>query len=119
MTKRTQISFRPNGDVWPLIESWAGANGFLHRGSQDPGKLYQKGTGFLVAPTMLSIRQENGALTLEVWIQCNLFTRIMSLFILPAEMGIESGGFKGVLPRKLARDTVNGLLHQLGQPLIP
>jgi hypothetical protein len=42
----------------------------------------------------------------------------MSAFMLPAEMGIESGGFKGVLPRKIARDGVNALLKLLNQPLI-
>jgi hypothetical protein len=119
MPKRTQISFRPTGDVWPLIEGWASANGFLHRASPDSGKLYQKGIGFWVAPTMLSIHQENGTLALEIWIRCNLFTRAASFFILPAEMGIESGGFKAALPRKLSRDVVNRLLQQLGQPLIP
>jgi hypothetical protein len=33
-------------------------------------------------------------------------------------MGIESGGFKGALPRSMARSAVNTLLGQLGQPPI-
>jgi hypothetical protein len=33
-------------------------------------------------------------------------------------MSIESGGLKGVLPRSMARDSVNKLLAQLGQPPI-
>ncbi len=73
----------------------------------------------LVAPMMLSLRQENNVVTLEAWVRSNLFVRLMSFFILPAEIGIESGGFKAVLPRKIARDAVNSLLHQLGVPLIP
>ena len=118
MTQRTKISFQLSADVGPSVERWAGANGFNPRASAGPGRLYQKGVGFLVAPMMLSVQQANGQVALEVWIRCNLFVRIFSLFILPAEMGIESGGFRGVLPRKIARDAVNRLLFDLGQPLI-
>jgi hypothetical protein len=119
MSKRTQISFQPNGDIWPQVDGWASANGYNRRAPTGSERLYQKGTGMLVAPMMLSIRQENGVVTLEAWVRSNLFVRMMSFFILPAEIGIESGGFKAVLPRKIARDAVNGLLHQLGVPLIP
>lgn len=119
MTKRTQISFQVNGDIWPVVDGWARTNGYNRKAPSGSERLYQKGTGMLVAPMMLSIRQENSVVTLEAWVRCNLFMRIMSFFILPAEIGIESGGFKAVLPRKIARDGVNGLLHQLGVPLIP
>jgi len=67
----------------------------------------------------LKVRQENQEINIEAWISANLFVRIMSLFILPAEMGIESGGFRAVLPRSIARTAVNKLLAQLGQPPIP
>jgi hypothetical protein len=119
MNKRTNISFRLSADVWPAVERWASANGFNPRASAGPGKLYQKGVGFLVAPMMLSVQQANGQVALEAWIRCNLFVRIFSFFILPTEMGIESGGFRGVVPRKIARGAVNRLMHDLGQPLIP
>jgi hypothetical protein len=39
--------------------------------------------------------------------------------MLPAEMHIRSGGFRAVLPRKIARGAVNELLAQVGAPLIP
>jgi hypothetical protein len=42
--------------------------------------------------------------------------RLMSLFILPSEITIGSGGMKAVLPRKMARGDVNTLLERLGQP---
>jgi hypothetical protein len=119
MTKRTQISFQVNGDIWPLVDGWASANGYTRKAPTGSERLYQKGTGMLVAPMMLSIRQEGAVFTLEAWVRCNLFMRISSFFILPPEIGIESGGFQAVLPRKIARDAVNGLLHQLGVPLIP
>jgi hypothetical protein len=118
MIKRTNISFQLSADVWPSIERWASANGFNRKVSAGPERLYQKGVGFLVAPMMLSVQQANGQVALEAWIRCNLFVRIFSFFILPAEMGIESGGVRGVLPRKIARNAVNRLLQDLGQPLI-
>jgi hypothetical protein len=37
---------------------------------------------------------------------------------MPTDMGIESGGFRGVLPRSMARTSVNKLLAELGQPPI-
>jgi hypothetical protein len=119
MTNRTQISFPINGDIWPVVDGWARANGYTRKAPTGSERLYQKGTGMMVAPMMLSLRQAGNMITLEAWVRSNLFVRLMSFFILPPEIGIESGGFKAVLPRKIARDAVNGLLHQLGVPLIP
>lgn len=119
MEARTQITFPQSADFGTTLERWAGANGYSARESSGPVKLYQKGVGFLVAPMMLSVRQENGQVTMEGWVRCNLFIRLTSFFILPAEIGIRSGGVKAVLPRKIARDAVNTLLQQLGVPLIP
>jgi hypothetical protein len=122
MNTRTVRTFPVNGDLFPFIDQWAQANGYWVRASSGPAgpeRLYQKGQGFLVAPMMLNVRQENGQVTLQSWVRINLFNRIASLFILPAEMGVESGGFKAILPRKMARDSVNHLLQQIGQPPIP
>ena len=122
MTSRTVRTFPVKGDLWPFVEQWAKANGYWARASSGPAgpeRLYQKGQGFWVAPMMVSVRQENGQVTLQAWVRINLFNRIASLGILPAEMSVESGGFKAVLPRKIARDAVNHLLQQIGQPPIP
>jgi hypothetical protein len=81
-------------------------------------RLYQKGVGFLVAPMMLEVSETKGKVKLLVWIRVNLFVRIFSLFILPARMGVESGGMRGVLPRKIARTAVNKLLVLLNLKLI-
>ncbi len=55
---------------------------------------------------------------LSRWI-CNCpFVRAFSLFILPAEMEIRSGGLRGVAPRVIARKAVNKLLDALGQEKI-
>ncbi len=48
----------------------------------------------------------------------NILVRLSSLFMLPKQMGLESGGFRGALPRKIGREAVNKLLERLGQPPI-
>ncbi len=115
MTKRTPISFQSGSSIWPAVEKWAGENGYKQVSQDGSGRTFQKGVGFLVAPMMLSLSQNGGAVSGEAWIRAGLFVRICALFMLPPEMGIESGGFKGVLPRKIARNAVNKLLAELGQ----
>ncbi len=44
--------------------------------------------------------------------------RIGALCLIQADMGIESGGLKVALPRSMARNAVNKLLSELGQPPI-
>jgi len=56
--------------------------------------------------------------TVQAWARGTFIARLFSLFILPAEMGIASGGFRGALPRKMMRGHVNELLAQLGGPPI-
>lgn len=115
MNRRTSVSFRPEFDIWPVVDRWASINSFSITQSAGFGRLYQKGKGFLVAPMMVDIRQTNGTVRVEAWVRFNFIVRLMSFFILPAEMGVQSGGFKGVVPRSLARDAVNELLMQLRQ----
>ena len=118
MSKRTQISFQSANSIWPAVEKWAGENGYKPVSQAGNERTFQKGVGFLVAPMMLRLAQNGDAVTGEAWIRAGLVVRIMALFLLPPEMGIESGGFKGVLPRKIARGAVNKLLAELGaQPI--
>ena len=119
MSKRTILRFSYAGDVWTVTEKWADENRYRQKESVGQERLYQKGTGFLVSPMMLKVRSENQEISVEAWIRANIFVRIFSLFILPAEMGIESGDFRAMLRRKIARKAVNVLLAQLGQPPIP
>jgi hypothetical protein len=105
--------------IWPKVESWAGKAGYSLKQSSDRSRLYQRGVGFWVAPMMLEAGQEGDRAHIEAWIRATPFVRVMSLFMLPREMGVESGGFKGRLPRNMARGTVNELLSSLGQPPIP
>ena len=119
MNNRTSISFRPNFDIWPVVDRWANVNNFNVTQAVGYERVYQKGRGFLVAPMMVAIRQTDGVVGLEAWVRFSFFVRLMSFFILPAEMGVQSGGYKGVVPRSLARTAFNELLIQLGQLPIP
>ena len=111
--------FQHEGNIWPTVERWASDNGYRQKNAQDTERTYQKGVGFLVAPMMFKIRSENQETTAEAWIRVNGLVRLMTLFIVPSEMGIESGGFRLVAPRRTARKAVNKLLVQLGAAVIP
>ncbi|MFQ5572060.1 MAG: hypothetical protein ACE5G0_20480 [Rhodothermales bacterium] len=119
MSKRTIREFQHEGDIWPVVEKWAGEKGYRFKKTSASGKLYQKGVGFLVAPMMCQVDTVNGTVHLQAWIRVNAFMRLMVLFLIPAEMGIESGGFRLALPRSMARKAVNELLGTLGQEPIP
>jgi len=118
VSKRTVLDFRLQGDPWSTIDMWALQSDYQLKQGSGPNRLYQKGTGFLVAPMMVQLQQVDGQLHLEAWIRGTLFARIGSFFIIPAEMGIESGGFRAIIPRGIARGNVNALLNSLGQPPI-
>lgn len=115
--KRTTRSFQFNGDIWPIVEAWVAENGYRMKSNNTDERIYQKG-GFWVSPRILKIQSANGQTHLEAWVRNNIFTRLMSLFILPAEISIESGGFRAMIPRNMAREEVNRLLPRLGQPPI-
>ena len=119
MKARTILTFPTPAGLNEALEKWAPENGFKLKDSTDGVKTYQKGIGFLVAPMMLKVAESGGQTTMEAWIRAGLFVRIMALFILPAEMGVESGGFRGVAPRSIARKAVNKLMSALGQAVIP
>lgn len=118
LANKRRTTVRLNGNMLQTVESWANANNFRQMSAAENEKTYQRGFGLLVAPTMLRIKSENHELVLEIWVRMNLLVRFFSLFILPAEMGIESGGVRSALPRSTARNLFNQLLAHLGQPLI-
>ena len=119
--KRTVVTYNVPGDPWPVIAAWAQKNGFNPREPQTGNtKVFQKGSGFLTAAMRAQFTYD-GASTVEVqaWLPISIFARIAALFMLPAEIHIRSGGFRAVLPRKIARNAVNELLVQVGAPPIP
>jgi hypothetical protein len=119
MSDKTTVLFNHTGDIWPVVEGWARETGFNLKETSPKERLYQKGIGFLVAPMLLRASCNGEQCTLEAWVRVNVLVRLMALFLVPSEMGIEPGGFKLVAPRSIARGAINKLLVQLGQPEIP
>jgi hypothetical protein len=114
--KRAIRDFTTPGALWPAVDEWAGAQGYRLIEPGDGRRLYQKGEGILAGMRLLELRKTGDQVHLEAWVSARLLARIMSAFILPSEITIESGGMKAVLPRKLGRAEVNDLLEALGQP---
>jgi len=119
--QRTTVKIELRGDPWPVIDAWGKSTGYSPKteGMTAASRLYQKGTGFWVAPMMLAAEIDGTVLTLQAWVRGTFIARLFSFFILPAEMHIGSGGLKAALPRKMARTAVNQLIQQLGGPPIP
>ena len=118
--RRTVVTFQAPGDPWPTIAAWAQKHRFLPREPQTGNvKLFQKGSGFWTAAMRAQFTQRGDQIELQAWLPISIFARIAALFMLPAEMHIRSGGFRAMLPRKLARNAVNELLHQVGAQPIP
>ena len=119
MSSRTIRDFQVGFDISQAVDGWAAANHFGFRGVLPDGtRCYQRGNGILTGAMPVTIRQAGSNVHLEAWIHANLLARISALFLIPADMGIESGGVRGVLPRSMARNAVNQLLAFLGQPPI-
>lgn len=119
-SKRSTVTGTVNGDPWPAIDAWSKTSGFnLIEGAGTATRTYQKGSGLLVAPMKAAISVSGSALTLQAWVAPTFLARLFALFLIPAEMHVNSGGFKMVLPRNMARKPINELLGQLGLPLIP
>lgn len=117
---RSVVVFPVTGDPWPTIAAWAQRHKFLPREPQTGNtKLFQKGSGFWTAPMRAQFSLHDGTMQLQAWVHNPLIARIFALFILPAEMNLESGGFRAVIPRGIARKAVNELLAQIGAPAIP
>ncbi|OFW56785.1 MAG: hypothetical protein A2W01_12570 [Candidatus Solincola sediminis] len=115
---RTVRDFMTAAPVWEILENWAQQTGYMPVSHGETSRLYQRGTGFLLAPQKLQVTWMGNSYRLEAWVKGPLFNRIVLLGLMPAEMIIDSGGFLGSPVRKLARGHVNMLLQALGQPPI-
>jgi len=115
LAKRTVVTFTMKGDPWPTIAAWAKQHRYYPREPQTGSvKLFQKGTGLFTAPMRAQFTQRGKDIELQAWVHMPLITRIMALFLLPAEMNLSSGGFRAFVPRSIARKAVNELLVDVG-----
>jgi hypothetical protein len=120
MADRTVCDFYVPFDVAPYADAWAQANRFrLKSIDPDGARRYQRGDGIVTGVMLAVVRQAGPAVRIETWIHATLVARIGALFLIRENMSVESGGVRGVLPRKTCREAVNKLLLQLGQQPIP
>ena len=113
--RRTAVTFTVSGNPWEVIAAWAKRHRYQLREPQtETVRLYQKGTGMLAAPRKAQFTLADDRVHLQAWVHVPLLARIVSLFLLPQEMGIQSGGFRAAVPRTMARDAINDLLAQVG-----
>ena len=115
---RTICDFPAPPNLWQAVDAWAAQHNYETESQDGARRVLRKGRGLLVAKRMLSISVDGQNAHVEAWLPMGFIVRMMSFFILPAEIGIESGGFKATLPRRLMREEVNQLMTSLGQPSI-
>lgn len=119
-SRRSVVTFAISGDPWPTIAAWAQRNKYLPRAPQTGDvKMFQKGSGLWTSPMRAQFTKNGDQIELQAWVHNPMIARIMSFFILPAEMNVGSGGFRAVIPRNIARKAINELLAEVGAPLIP
>lgn len=111
---KTVREFRSDADVWTIADQWAAQTGYSLIGQDDVSRLYQRGTGFWVAPQMVQLSVLPDGYVMLAWIHVPMINRVFSFGLLPDEMIIDKGGFIGVIPRNRAREDVNKLLVSLG-----
>jgi len=110
------VTFTVKGDPWPVITAWAKRHSFKPRelpGATEKTKLFQKGTGLFTSPMRAQFTQTGNTVELQAWVHNLLLSRILTLFLLPMEMNIRSGGLRAVVPRTMARRAVNELLREV------
>jgi hypothetical protein len=116
MEPRTEIDFERVEDIQKIVDDWAEQHGYKFLEMEEDMRVYQRGKGFWTAPMRLGYRQTGERVHMEAYVFAPLLNRLVSLFLVPKECNIESGGFVASVPRAMARKDVNALLETLGQP---
>ncbi len=115
MANRTIKDFKIPTNFKKEFDEWSNQEGFKLKKTEGNIKTYQKGIGFLVAPMMLEVKEEGENIHMEMWIRVGFIMRIFALFLVPSEMEIQSGGFRLMAPRKIARTSLNKLFEKIGE----
>jgi hypothetical protein len=117
--RRTVVTFSVKGDPWERIETWAKRHRFKPRADNGDTKLFQKGTGLWTSPMRAQFTRKGNSVELQAWVHNMLLSRLLTLFLLPMEMSVRSGGFRAMVPRSIARNAINELLREMNATAIP
>lgn len=115
MSERTIREFSAKADVWSIVERWAKEYGFTTIDQDAHHRVYRRGRERFDYPILVEISQMNERVRLAAWVKASTLDRGRALFMIPAEMGLESGGAQMVIARNGGRKLVNELLHHLGE----
>lgn len=115
---KTKLDFVYPDKIFPKSARWAEDEGYHVRKESESKILYKKGYGIFYAPIFCEISQEKDTVHLEAWVSPDIITRTITLFMLPKEMQLHSKGLRGMVPRRMGRNSVNDLLIDLGQETI-
>ena len=137
MSRSTIRDFTSETGIGPVVESWASSYGFGLVATDPDGtrtyvndrvvayganpvaaELAQAMANRMKTLRVVRINQVGYQVHIETWLRFSRGLRVMTLFTVPAQMGIEGGGFKQRLERSDTRKLVNPLLVQMGQPPI-
>ena len=77
------------------------------------------GNGLWTSPMKAQFTHKDGKIELQAWVHNLLLSRLLTLFLLPMEMNIRSGGFRAMVPRSIARNAINELLREMNAEPIP
>lgn len=113
--KRAVRTFPIAADPWPSVDRWAGSQGYKVAEQGESRRVYKKGNGIMVAARKVEITSAGSELRVEAYVAANAVARAFALFMIPAEITVEPGGVKAVIPRNMGRSEVNALLQELGQ----
>ncbi len=118
MAKRTKRTFDSRDNFLSLLVKWTADGKFKLLEKSDSVRLYQQGSGIIGPPVMLQVTLGEEQTSLEMWLRVPNLYRILGLFLLPEEIGLESGGYTLWSDRKESRKEMNHLLEIMGLPLI-
>lgn len=118
MKSRTVRDFTVPTDIWPAVENWATTEGFSLIDDNGSRRAYSKTNGTFAPTFNVEIGSDDNQVHLEAWLTTSTLGRLLSFFTKPQEVKVESGGSGMLIPRSTARDRINRLMIQLGQPLI-
>lgn len=119
--RRTRLEFTTTNPIEGALAAWAQGQGFKLKTYSQDRWVYGKG-GFWTAPMLVEITKSGSQIVVEAYVRVQTLVYIMMpimLLILPREMPAEAGGFRMVVPRQMLRKSLNLLLPQIGQPLLP
>ncbi|MDD5016869.1 MAG: hypothetical protein PHO15_02065 [Eubacteriales bacterium] len=120
-TSRTLRNFQAIDNIDEIIKQWEKKSGFIEGNPLlskviDMSKVsYGYHALSVNSTTFLTIAIDGKDVHLEAWVSNDFMGRLFSLFILPAEMPLDSKSAVGIAGRMFTKKSVSELLAGLGQ----